>query len=401
MQASIAPMHRIWVLPMLLSAACASSPSSKATGVPAAAASDGRGIASGHGDGQQASDGDSTRAFGHPAADDPQDGTPLPESATFLNLLQAVAGRTTTADCALLDRRGRLHVGVREGLGTQGWPQTPERLPAPWLDDAMSSTDRLRVVTPWGLVGEAAQTSAPALVAVSDVPPTAMIAPAGALLLETATRAALYFTDAPPQVIASPDGLGAALSQPRPALGSFWVAAVAGTPARVVAEHMRQVPTGVPVGFAIALPRGTRLPESTQAETTGEAARAAAGDAHCPRGLPAPDAGDSEGSLPKTALQAGVAPLEQSATGCLRQAVGRAAAGGRLVLALRIGARGQVRHSCLVDDPIGDATLAACVTEHARLLRFAPPDPAGFVDVQLPIALRPQTAPPPRPYCSR
>jgi hypothetical protein len=106
--------------------------------------------------------------------------------------------------------------------------------------------------------------------------------------------------------------------------------------------------------------------------------------------LPAPDPSSAEGELDPKAVVGALAPLRSAAETCLAHVRGRASAGGRLVLALRIAADGRTQQACLLQDPLGDAMLAGCVIDAALALRFPSPSPAGFVDVHLPLALAPQ-----------
>lgn len=146
-----------------------------------------------------------------------------------------------------------------------------------------------------------------------------------------------------------------------------------------------------PTALAVALPEGTVLPTARPPE---DATRLA-----CPAGLPEPAADAVEGELSAASILGALDPLRAAAQRCLEQASGPAAAGGRLVLGMRIDASGAPQTLCLIEDAIGDAVLSSCVVESARALRLPRPDPSGFVDVHLPLQLSPITRPPPRPVC--
>jgi hypothetical protein len=135
-----------------------------------------------------------------------------------------------------------------------------------------------------------------------------------------------------------------------------------------------------PAALAVNLAPNTTLPEP----------RAAQGDALCPAGLAETDA--PAGELSVAELQGGLTGLREHAGACLSQADARGAAGGKLELALRIGASGQVEAACVISDETGDARLRACLLGQARKLSFPAPRPAGSMDVQLPLALRPVAA---------
>jgi hypothetical protein len=132
-----------------------------------------------------------------------------------------------------------------------------------------------------------------------------------------------------------------------------------------------------PAALAVNLAPNTTLPEP----------RAAEGDALCPTGLD--ETAAPTGELSVAQLQGGLAGLREHAGDCLSQADVRGAAGGKLALALRIGASGRVEAACVMSDETGDAHLRACLLGQARQLSFPAPRPAGSVDVQLPLALRP------------
>jgi hypothetical protein len=146
-----------------------------------------------------------------------------------------------------------------------------------------------------------------------------------------------------------------------------------------------------PTALAVLLPEGTVLP--TPPVPDG-AARLA-----CPGGLPEPAADAVEGELSAAQVLGALDPLRSAAQGCLEHAAGAAAAGGKLVLGLRIDENGVPSALCLIEDGIGDAVLASCVVESARALRLPRPEPAGFVDVHVPLQLSPLSRAPTRPVC--
>jgi hypothetical protein len=144
-----------------------------------------------------------------------------------------------------------------------------------------------------------------------------------------------------------------------------------------------------PAVLAVNLAPNTTLPEQ----------RAVQGDALCPAGLGDTDA--PQGELSVAALQGGLVALREHAADCLSQAEARGAAGGRLELALRIGAGGQVEAACVTSDETGDAHLRACLLGQARKLTFPAPSPQGSVDVQLPLGLRALAAAAPPLLCAQ
>ncbi len=142
------------------------------------------------------------------------------------------------------------------------------------------------------------------------------------------------------------------------------------------------------VALAVPLAHDTALPAPREASAVA---------LRCPDGLP--ESQEIEGDLPVPALSEAMAPLRARATLCLESADARGAAGGRLTLGLRIGADGALAHACMIADETEDNSLAACVLAAARDLRFPAPSPAGTVDVELPLLLRPNSAPAQAPVC--
>ncbi len=123
------------------------------------------------------------------------------------------------------------------------------------------------------------------------------------------------------------------------------------------------------------------------AEDTALRPRAPVRVTRCPEGLPATT--DPEGTLPGAALREGVAPLRDAGAACLLRGDARGAAGGRISVGLRIDARGRIGQACVIRDELQDDAVAGCVIELAQRLSFPPPQPAGVVDVELPVALSP------------
>jgi hypothetical protein len=153
------------------------------------------------------------------------------------------------------------------------------------------------------------------------------------------------------------------------------------------------VPVHFEVALAVALPKGSRLPP--QPTAAGGDAR----ESFCPKGLSQPAAGEAEGDLSASALRDALTPLRAAAATCAASSGGRAVLGGRMSLSLRIGADGRVREACISRDEIGEAMLRRCIAESARELVFPTPDPAGSVDVELPLDLALEGPAAQRPLC--
>jgi hypothetical protein len=181
------------------------------------------------------------------------------------------------------------------------------------------------------------------------------------------------------------------IQQPHAPSTTLYVSAEYAVPMSALVALLRKLPAETGVALAIVLPEGTRLPPSPTPQQSPPAL--------CPDGLPEPAAALPEGALDTSVLIDALAPLREQAARCLDGVHGAARAGGRLTLALRIAADGTVQDTCLLTDAIGDAALAGCVLDSARLLHLPVPNPAGFVDVHLPLLLEPTSAPTLRSIC--
>jgi hypothetical protein len=337
----------------------------------------------------------------HPvAAPEPAPG-PAPAPATAELGAQASFGDLVrTADARLsagaLDARGECLLRAQ----AQGYAFDAELMPAlhrfaePLADlDAALQRARgpLRVLTAWGQVG--AIEPEIGLASFTALSPQSLRAPAVALLVGEAGVYVRY-GDGPAGDADGPLAIAEVtphlLAQPRAAAAVLYVAAEDATPLARLAELLRALPHGRSIALAQLLPPGTRLPAL---------GAGAPPQRSCPDGLPEPAAGSAEGELDPAAIVQALAPLREGARACLHDATGSARAGGRLVLALRIGPDGAVQDACLLEDAIGDAAIGACVLQSARSTRMPQPNPAGFVDVHLPLSLTPQAAPAVRPFC--
>jgi hypothetical protein len=69
------------------------------------------------------------------------------------------------------------------------------------------------------------------------------------------------------------------------------------------------------------------------------------------------------------------------------------------VLALRIGAEGDVTDACALEDETGDPVLRECLLRAARTSAFPTPSPPSSLDVQLPLVLAPLDSQRQTPLC--
>lgn len=319
------------------------------------------------------------------------DGPELGADADFGDLVRTAAARMGAGDAG-----ARAECLLR--VGPRGYALDAELMPALHeLPEPLAELDAgllrargpIRVLTAWGQLG--AIHPALGLAAFTALPPQVLRASAVAVI---ATERGVYLrysdahatdADGPLELAAVvPRLLGAHAGQP-----VLFVSAEAGVPVAQLAALLRALPHGRSVALAQVLPPGTRLPQVSAPQAVQT----------CPDGLPEPAADSAEGALDPQQIVDSLGPLRAGASACLASATAEARAGGRLVLALRIGADGAVQDACLLQDGIADAALAACVLQSARALRLPPPDPPGFVDVHVPLALTPQSPARPQALC--
>ncbi len=322
---------------------------------------------------------------------------PAPERplATFGDLVDTASARVlagadaATAPC-LLAARGGGHV-----LSAELMPALSELAePADDLDAQLrAARGPVRALTAWGQSG--AIDPDLAIAAFTALPPQSLRAAVVAIVL-TDEGAYLRFgaggssdADGPLPIASVVPRL---LARPEAAQAVLFVTAESAIPLGDLAGLLRLLPHGRDVALAQLLPQGTRLPVLAGPTPPARA---------CPDGLPEPAPGRAEGQLATETVGAALAPLRDSASACLVNAQGAARAGGRLAIALRIDERGGVEDACLLEDGIADSGLATCVLGSARALRLPAPQPPGFVDVHLPLALTPSNEPAPAPLCEQ
>ncbi len=325
----------------------------------------------------------------------------LAGDATFGDLvraaqaLEAGGAAASSAGCVLRAPRGpgasyRLDADISVAL---------RPLPAAWEDlDAHLRGRRgpARLLSRWGQTR--AEPYALALAAFTGTAPVDPTLPAAAIVLTDAGAWVLGTTrEAPAATTPVPlAALAEALRAltPNGAPAQLAVTAEATLPLATLRDALAVLaPLGAPIALAVPLAPDVRLPaEPVVAPEVMDRG-------FCGSGLPEPAPDATEGDLPASALRAALDPLREAAARCLGQTAGRAASGGRLDLALRVGADGRVAEACAVRDPILDPALRLCVLAAARALRFPLPDPAGFVDLALPLRLAPDAALAQRPLC--
>jgi len=307
--------------------------------------------------------------------------------AIFDDLVAGIAAdelREITPEHCLIAKEGTgFRVAADLAVAVHPIPTPPDD-----VDGAFESGHNPRVLSRWGQHG--AGTGAITLVALTETPPprhawVLMLTDRGFYLRPTDDVQTVHISAEPDTALA--EHLREAGADATDV--TLFVSAEKEVPvARIVGVlEMLSTHPGA-VALAVPLAHDTALP----APPTKSAVAL-----RCPDGLP--ENQELEGDMAVPALTEALAPLRTRATVCLESADTRGAAGGRLTLGLRIGADGVLKHACMIADETADDSLAACVLAAARDLRFPVPNPAGTVDVELPLLLRPNSAPAQAPVC--
>ena len=285
-------------------------------------------------------------------------------------------GASARAACLVAERSDGIALTAELAAAVRPLPVPPAD-----LDAQLAQSDRVDVLSPWGRHGDG--NAGLALVSLTASRPARE---AVALLLTDrgvsvrGTRPGGVVRDAVP-VMAALSALSAHAD------ATVFVAAEAGVPLDLVVRTLTALGAR-PVVLATALSAETKLPRPASASARVE---------RCAEGLPETDA--PAGTLPVPALRSAIEPLKERAADCLAVGDAAGAAGGRLVLALRVSESGRIQSSCIVRDELADSAIAACVLERARSLTFPPPSPSGVLDIELPLVLRPSPSPLVRPVC--
>ncbi|HEX5660950.1 MAG TPA: hypothetical protein VFX59_27345 [Polyangiales bacterium] len=295
-------------------------------------------------------------------------GDRFPAQATFADLVRSAGellDRERPADCLLAREPAGFQLRAELASSIRPLP-----LPADDLDALLKQSDRAELLGAWGRHGDGSARLA--LVSFTLAAPTregvAIVATDRGLSVRGASTTGLIARDEL--------DLGQA------------VAALAQLPNALVfvAAEARYPLSKLAALLGALAQREVTLATNLSADTSLRP-RAPTRVTRCPEGLP--NTTEPEGALPTPALREGVAPLAEAGADCLLSGDARGAAGGRLTLGLRIDAQGKVATACVVRDELADDAVAGCVTELAHRLTFPPPSPAGVVDVELPVALRP------------
>lgn len=258
----------------------------------------------------------------------------------------------------------------------------PLPMPSLDLDQPLLASVSINLLTPFGRYGDAP--GALSLVSFSYAPAT--------------TRAvAIVVTDRGVYVrgtSASVPALNAATAQEAARAvaavdkATVYIAAEAEVSTKALVDVLQALDTSrLPVALAVNLTSDTTLPNAVSEPLAPL----------CPDGLSVTN--DAEGDLNPSTLSATLSQFRERAADCMESADAAGAAGGHVTLAMRVGNTGSVSEACLQREETGDARLRACLLREAKKLQFPAPQPAGSVDLALPLLLQSRKPPAPKPLC--
>jgi hypothetical protein len=315
----------------------------------------------------------------------------LGPDATFADLVAAAralddagAGERT-ADCLLrsvpTDDAVRLEAQVTPAVRPLSSP--PDRI------DAATAGAPLALLSPWGRAGS--PDAVTVLVTFTDTPP--MGTPMAMALTHDGIRMMGRPGEGQPPDAALSVEDALTFLEGHTGADVWVVTAAAGVPVRTLHDWLRRLPGDAPpVALAVPLPPGTRLPDEPQAATPDAAL--------CEGGLAPPAANTSQGDMDAAAARQALMPLHDALPQCASADPSIAGREARLGLYLRVGEAGQVVDACITADSVGSPWLRRCVLAAAMGLQFPRPQPAGVVDLALPVAFHLEVDPAPRPVCS-
>lgn len=330
----------------------------------------------------------------------PRDLRSLGAEATFKDLVSAAdlldqrALDSSPERCLLQNRLGAKDPWTLKAdlaVAVRPLPEPPAELATRLRDPSTPVT----LLSRWGRIGDN-----PAALVLAAFTTTSTMGPNTRMFALLLTKEGAFFRslgnsgDAMPTGPLQPDNLVPLLAE-RIAQSQIvlCVTAEAQIPVSALYKVLASLPSkGIEVVLAAALPAETSLPALSVSPTT-------AAGLWCPSGLPDPAPSSTEGELPQQTILGALAPIRDEAQACFVRSAGGATAGGKVKLAVRIGADGRVQATCLLEDEIRDSTLAQCLLDAARQIVFPKPSPAGFVDVSVPLRLTPAIVPPQNPIC--
>lgn len=320
------------------------------------------------------------------------DGRSLGVDANYADLLTIARtldqrrDQDSDAGCLLRRRAGGWRLDADLAAAVRPLPEPPAD-----LDERLGGeAGPIVVLSRWGAYGEA-RLGALALTAVTTtLPPRREPA-----IVWFVTEAGVTSRSTIAPVESGAGSIQEAVARLPAEVGALFITAEAGVPLARLADVLRRVPESLfgRAGLAVPLAAGTRLPSPPPtAPIEGP-------ETLCPEGLPALADTDPIGTLEAEPIVSSLGPLRRGVEACVGATEGPGAAGGRVSMALRIGADGRVATACVVEDETGDPALRACLVRATRSIAFPAPTPSGFVDFQLPLALSPLESQRQRPLC--
>lgn len=169
----------------------------------------------------------------------------------------------------------------------------------------------------------------------------------------------------------------------------LYLTADAETPIQVVAHilELASRPRRHRVGFALALPEGTRLPEAPTVQPSPFACQSEPEVEH-------------EGVLDPEVIRTSLAPLSAAAQSCFDMLPYQEQQHGTAQLRVVVGAQGRVQQACLEDQRSRtSAALDHCLVDQAKRLQFPKPSPSGEVVFVAPFRFTPTPLPQTLPLC--
>jgi hypothetical protein len=270
---------------------------------------------------------------------------------------------------------GQWHLSADLAVAVRPLPETPVDLDAQLANRQASS-----VLTRWGHLGAGAK--GPLLAALTTSPPSAR----EQALVIFVTDQGIYGRSSNVAVpigwegALKPEQLSALLRRQREQLSSsvdgIYITAERDIPlSQIKALLVDLTPLQVPVALAAALAKGTRQPPVKEPSS----------ELLCPKGLPPLESGSTYGTLEPRQLQEARKTLQERAETCMEHASGTTAEGNMLNLATRLDQSGKIIQACFVTDEIGDVGLRRCVNQALKAVQFPAPEPAGIVDINIPL----------------
>ena len=308
----------------------------------------------------------------------------LSQDANFSDIVKTAQTQTPSnaPNCLLAgpDREGDWYLGSRFASPLKPLPRPSSDL----FTQVMREGETVLLLTQHGVLGSEGM----AFVALSEVP----IEPGEPAQLLIITPSGIFVRSTDRPSIEGP----VPLDQARALLVGdelrdvpLYLTADAETPIQVIA-HILQLASQQArhrVGFALALPEGTRTPTPSTQEPSPFLCETEAQV-------------EQEGVLDPEAIVSSIVPLSEAAQACFDILPYEAQQHGTAQLRVLIDPEGRVQQACLeAPHSRTSAALDRCLVEQAKRLQFPKPDPSGEVVFVAPFRFVPRSLPQTRPLC--